>query len=76
MDDERKARIRRLYDDLRCRGIGDTVLANAGLLALGLATVGKVLRLVGEFDAFTDENDPHGEHDCASFLWYFCFFVP
>ena len=66
MSDERTARIRRLNDDLRCRGIGGTVLVSAGLHALGPATVSEVLRLVGQFDAFIPENDPHGEHDCAA----------
>lgn len=66
MSDERTARIRRLNDDLRCRGIGGTVLVGAGLHALGPATVSEVLRQVGQFDAFTSENDPHGEHDCAA----------
>ncbi len=65
MSDERMARIRRLNDDLRRRGIGGTVLVSAGLHALGPATVSEVLRLVGQFDAFTAANDPHGEHDCA-----------
>ena len=66
MSDERTAHIRRLNDDLRCRGIGGTVLVSAGMHALGPATVSEVLRLVGQFDAFIPENDPHGEHDCAA----------
>jgi hypothetical protein len=66
MDDERRARIRGLNDDLRCRGMGGRVVVSVGLHALGPATVSKVLRLVGEFNAFTDDNDPYGEHDCAT----------
>jgi hypothetical protein len=27
----------------------------------------RAYQLARAFDAFTEENDPHGEHDCASF---------
>ena len=36
-----------------------------GIQALGARAVARVLAAVAAFDAFTDDNDPYGEHDCA-----------
>ena len=33
--------------------------------ALGTEGAARVLAAVVGFDAFTDDNDPYGEHDCA-----------
>ena len=36
-----------------------------GIQALGVEGVARVLAAVAAFDAFTGDNDPYGEHDCA-----------
>jgi hypothetical protein len=38
-----------------------------GIQALGVRAFARVLTAVAAFDAFTDHNDPYGEHDCAIF---------
>lgn len=63
---DKTGRIRHLNDLLRCKGIGGQVMVTAGLDALGVGTVMKVLRAVGAFMEFNADNDPHGEHDCAT----------
>jgi hypothetical protein len=40
-------------------------MITSGIQALGTDGVARVLAAVAAFDAFTDDNDPHGEHDCA-----------
>jgi len=65
IDEKRVARIRHLNDLLRCKGIGGQIMATAGLDAMGEEFVARVLREIIAFTAFTSENDPHGERDCA-----------
>jgi len=60
------ARIRELNDQLRCKAIGGRVVITAGIHALGTAGVCQVLAAVAQFDNFTEDNDPWGEHDCAT----------
>jgi hypothetical protein len=75
------ARIRHLNDLLRCKGLGGEVMVTAGIDALGVAMVIRILREVALFTAFTTDNDPHGERDCArlkvdelSILWKIDYF--
>jgi hypothetical protein len=63
--DRKAAAIRSLNDELRKRGCGGRVFITRGLLALGDAAVKRVIDAIAAFDAFTPDNDPHGEHDCA-----------
>ena len=58
--------IQRLNDRLRKTGAGGQVLITGGILQLGLGFSQKVLEQVAGFDQFTPDNDPWGEHDCAS----------
>ena len=63
--DSKAARIRALNDELRQHHTGGTVLITAGIQQLGTSRVAKVLKAVSTFDAFTSDNDPYEEHDCA-----------
>jgi hypothetical protein len=60
-------RIRELNDAFRRTGDGGRILFTAGVSGLGVAFSHQALALVRRFDAFTPDNDPHGEHDFGSF---------
>lgn len=63
-DDEKKtARIRELNDQLRTRAEGGRVVLTQGIAALDERLLAEVLAAIQEFDAWTPDNDPHGEHD-------------
>lgn len=62
----RKA-IRELNDLFRCEGRGNgTFLVTPGIKARGYEFMLLVLQAVRDFDQFSDENDPWGEHDFGS----------
>jgi Protein of unknown function (DUF3768) len=61
----RKDRIRAWNDHLRTFHRGGKVLLTRGVASLDAATQAKIIKAVSEFDHFTKDNDPHGEHDCA-----------
>jgi len=58
-------RICALNDELRRFGLGGRIMITSGIEALGTEDVAHVLAAVADFDAFTDDNDPYGEQDCA-----------
>ena len=62
----RVARIRELNDALRRSFIGRIVLTS-GIASLGQPLVGRVSERVRAVEAFSADNDPHGEHDFGSF---------
>ena len=64
-DDRNTAAIRWLNDELRKRHRGGQIFITRGLLALGDAAVQRVIDAIVAFDAFTPDNDPYEEHDCA-----------
>ncbi len=61
---ERTARIARLNDlARRAMGVACTVVATVGFRSLPDADQSCVRELIETFDAFTEDNDPHGERD-------------
>jgi hypothetical protein len=61
-------RIRALNDAFRSSFSGGHVFLSAGVVALPDCVKSNALLQVAAFDAFTDDNDPHGEHDFGSFV--------
>jgi hypothetical protein len=60
-------RIRDLNDAFRRSFTGGKVMTTAGIAAMIEDVRAEVFERVRAFDAFTRENDPHGEHDFGSF---------
>ncbi len=61
-------KIRALNDALRTGSGGDgMIVLTQGIQSQGEVFVSKVMSAVQQFDAFTPDNDPHGEHDFAAF---------
>jgi hypothetical protein len=56
-------RIRELNDDFRRTFVGGAVMITAGVEAMPNEQRRSLLAKVRSFDAFTEDNDPHGEHD-------------
>jgi hypothetical protein len=63
---ERAARIRQLNDALRTDGRGGMVQMTNGIASLGLPKVNAIFSAIAAFSDFNADNDPWGEHDCAS----------
>jgi hypothetical protein len=59
-------RIRDLNDAFRRSFIGGAVIVTAGVEALPADQRQSILANVRKFDAFTGDNDPHGEHDLGT----------
>ncbi len=58
--------IRRLNDNLRRTGEGGRVVLTVGVTSLPATAVGDIVASVAKFDLFNADNDPYGEHDCAT----------
>nr|WP_295469261.1 DUF3768 domain-containing protein [Mesorhizobium sp.] len=58
-------RIRILNDHLRCLHRGGMVVISRGIAAMRREVWAEVILAVARFEAFTPDNDPYGEHDCA-----------
>ena len=59
-------RIRDLNDELRTTGIGGETFVTRGLLSKESDFIAKACAAVKAFDAFSEDNDPWQEHDCAT----------
>jgi hypothetical protein len=59
--------IRRLNNLLRTTFLTGWVLLTQGVMTLNQADRDAILTNVREFDVFTPDNDPHGEHDFGAF---------
>jgi len=59
--------IRKLNDDFRTTLVGGTFLLTAGVQAMTPRQRNLALFLMIGFQSFTEDNDPHGEHDFGAF---------
>jgi len=69
---EATSRIRQLNDEFRSTLLDSKlgsqgVYFTAAIARLPLHEQSQIIRRVVEYDEFTAENDPHGEHDFGSF---------
>ena len=62
---DKAERLRALNDQLRTTFVGGAVMITQGLEAIPIPKRRLILEQVRRFDAFTEDNDPYGEHDCA-----------
>lgn len=60
-------RIRDLNDAFRRSFVGGRVMTTAGIAAMPEELRAEVFERVRAFETFTDENDPHREHDFGNF---------
>ena len=56
-----------LNDNFRRSFIKGEVLLSAGIVAMSSEDKANIISLVQNFDNFTPDNDPYGEHDFGSF---------
>jgi Protein of unknown function (DUF3768) len=63
---ERSARIAALNDEFRKGHGGGRYVTTSGVKAESSDFIYRASKAVQNFDAFTEENDPYGEHDFAS----------
>ena len=61
------ATVRALNDAFRTSGQGGRIVATRGVQEKGAGFVAQALERVQIFAAFTQDNDPYGEHDFGSF---------
>jgi hypothetical protein len=64
----RTPRIARLNDLLRTAFLGGKVVITQGIAALDDAVREDILLRVRQFEGFTPDNDPYGEHDFGAFV--------
>src|SRR5580692_5306829 len=62
-----REKIRVLNDNFRTTFIGGQLYLTIGVAELPIDVKAKALLMVKSFKDFTDDNDPHGEHDFGSF---------
>lgn len=67
MNERSVARIRDLNDAFRKTFAGGKIVMTASVAALPEMVKASALVKLAEFDDFTREDDPHGEHDFLSF---------
>lgn len=62
----RRAIIARLNDNFRSSSGDGWVYLSAAIAELPEPVSAEIINAVARFDAFTPDNDLHGEHDCAT----------
>lgn len=61
--EHRQARIRQLNHQLRTTLSGGRVMLTPGISELGITNVAAIINEVRKFTNFSEDNDPHREHD-------------
>ena len=61
--------IKTLNDNFRKTFTGGQVLLTAGIDSMDAEDVANIMLLVQNFNDFTPDNDPYGEHDFGSFMY-------
>ena len=67
MANQKTARIAELNDAFRTTGLGGEMFGTSGVCSLSKPTVFRIFEAVKTFDEFTEDNDPHGQHDFGAF---------
>ena len=62
---QHNSKIALLNDNFRRSFAGGRVMLSRGVLASPVRE--EIIEAVKSFDVFTKDNDPYGEHDCATF---------
>ena len=60
---ERSATIATLNDQFRKTGVGGQIVITTGIEAYSVYEKTQIFQAIQQFDQFTQENDPYGEHD-------------
>jgi hypothetical protein len=60
-------KVRTQNDVFRQSLTGGSIMMTPGIAALGPEAVARLVRALITFDNFSNENDPHGEHDFGAF---------
>jgi len=68
MDSKNTEKIRQLNDDFRKSFFGGRIMITQGIQALDQNTQAIIVAVVKGFNSFTEDNDPHKEHDFGSFV--------
>jgi hypothetical protein len=63
----KSARIAELNDEFRKTGNGGKTVMTRVVADLPVEVISRAVAIVQTFNGFTEDNDPHGEHDFFSF---------
>ena len=61
--------IRDLNDRFRKFQIGGTAIATPSIMDMGAHALHQIMQEVADFNAFTEDNDPYGEHDFGAITY-------
>lgn len=64
--EETRAEITALNDQFRRTGLGGKMYFTAGIDDLGMQAIFEIRQEIAMFNAFSEDNDPYGEHDFGS----------
>lgn len=64
-----KEKVKDLNDNFRNSFVGGRVVMTSSVSALPDEDISRIIGIVSQFDEFTEENDPYGEHDFGAFTY-------